>query len=52
MEEVLCEIPMEFGYAAIGAAMSHDGWLQFSGVKVSGYIKTEIERLLKEKPQT
>jgi hypothetical protein len=51
MEQVLCEIPMEFGYAAIGAAMSHDGWLQFSGVKIGGYIKSEIEKLAKENKQ-
>ena len=38
---------MEFGYAAIGAAMSHDGWLQFSGVKIGGYIKSEIDKILK-----
>lgn len=39
---------MEFGYAAIAAAMCHDGWLQFSGVKVEGYIKSEIDKRLKK----
>ena len=39
---------MELGYAMIGAAMAHDGWLQFSGCKIGGYIKSEIDKLAKE----
>jgi len=43
------EMPMELGYALIAGAMSMDGWLSFSGVKVEGYIKSECEKLMKEK---
>ena len=43
------EMPMELGYALIAGAMSMDGWLQFSGVKVDGYIKGEVDRMMKEK---
>jgi len=40
---------MEEGYALIHGAMSMDGWLQFSGVQVEGFIKGEVERMTKKK---
>ena len=40
---------MEEGYAMIHGAMSMDGWLNFSGVQVEGFIKQEVERMAKEK---
>ncbi len=40
---------MELGYCMISGAMSMDGWLQFSGIKVDGYIRSEFEKLMKEK---
>ncbi len=38
------KLPMEEGYAMIAAAMQLDGWLQFSGVKIDGYIASEIKK--------
>jgi hypothetical protein len=40
---------MEEGYAMIHGAMSLDGWLSFSGVQVEGFIKGEIDRMMKNK---
>ena len=40
---------MALGYALIAGAMSMDGWLQFSGVKIEGFIKSEIAKQMKEK---
>ena len=40
---------MEEGYALIAVAMSLDGWLNFSGVRIEGFIKSEVDRLMKEK---
>lgn len=48
-QQVWEEISMEEGYAMIAVAMSLDGWLAFSGVKVEGFIKSEVEKLMKEK---
>ena len=42
---------MAEGYAMIAAAMSLDGWLNFSGVTISdgAYLRQEVERILKSK---
>lgn len=40
---------MEEGYAMIAGAMSMDGFLLFSGLKMEGgYVRQEIEKLLKK----
>ena len=41
---------MQEGYAMIAGAMSMDGWLQFSGVKIEGgYIADEVKKLTAKK---
>jgi hypothetical protein len=42
---------MQEGYAMIAAAMTMDGWLQFSGVSISdgGYLRSEVEKIMSEK---
>jgi hypothetical protein len=46
---VIFEIPMEEGWCMIAAAMSMDGWLAFSGVRIEGYLKSEIEKLMEKR---
>ena len=50
-EDVWCEIAMAEGYAMIAAAMTLDGWLNFSGVAIAdgAFIKQECDRLIKKK---
>jgi hypothetical protein len=51
--DVWCKIPMSEGYTAIAVGMSLNGWLQFSGVTLAdgGYIRAEVDKLMKLKPQ-
>jgi hypothetical protein len=50
-DRIWSKFPMSKGYALIAAAMSMDGWLQFSGVEIAdgGYVRGEVQNLMKKK---
>lgn len=50
-DRVWLRFPMARGYALIGAARTHDAWLQFSGIGLAdgGFVKQELLKLQKTK---